>query len=276
MNAFFAAGCGALFITGVMAIIVGWRRPPRLEPRRRRAPQLPRRSILFGSAWIVAGLGAGAVTGIGVLAVGVPLAAAVLRYLLSAPNHRELQVLEALDRWVRTLVALLPTGRSIADAVRVSARQAPPAIAAPLRLAVARLDDRWSTAQALTAMAADLDNPDADAVLAALTLSARRGGSGAGATLQALADTLQERLVAVREIDAERSRPRAVVRQVTAITVVLIGGALLLGGDFMRPYASGIGQVVLTALVSAYLGSLLLLRRLTLPRQRQRILREGR
>ncbi|MBI5027347.1 MAG: hypothetical protein HZB48_00630, partial [Actinobacteria bacterium] len=45
--------------------------------------------------------------------------------------------------------------------------------------------------------------------------------------------------------------------------------------SFFAPYATGLGQALLAALVAAYLGSLLLLRRLTLPRPRQRILRRA-
>jgi hypothetical protein len=122
-------------------------------------------------------------------------------------------------------------------------------------------------------MADELDSPDSDAVLAALTLSANRGGTGAQATLAALAESIQERLRALREIDAERAKPRIVVRQVTTITLVVLGGAFLLGGGFFDPYGTPVGQLILTVLVAGYLGSLLFLRRLTLPRGRQRILR---
>jgi len=193
--------------------------------------------------------------------------------VLSAPSNRDLAVLEALDRWVRTLGSLLPTGRSISDAIRVSVGQAPALLAPHLRLLTARLDDRWTSGQALLALADELDSPDADAVLAALSLAAERGGTGASATLVALADNIQDRLRALREIETERAKPRFVVRQVTVITLVVLSLALLFGGSFFAPYGSGLGQILLTALVFAYLGSLLLLRRLTVPRPRQRILR---
>ena len=94
-----------------------------------------------------------------------------------------------------------------------------------------------------------------------------------GVTLGALADNIQDRLRALREIETERAKPRFVVRQVTIITVVVLGLALLFGGSFFAPYATGPGQMMLALLVTAYLGSLLFLRRLTLPRPRQRILR---
>ena len=64
-----------------------------------------------------------------------------------------------------------------------------------------------------------------------------------------------------------------VVRQVTVITLAVLGLALLFGGSFFAPYGTPLGQVLLAVLVGIYLGALVFLRRLTLPRTRQRILR---
>lgn len=283
MNVLLAGLCGILIAGGLVLFAAGARRrPPELSPSstglwkkvvdssimravRRRWWQL--------ALALAAGLVAAAIAGWPLLAVLVPVVTYGLPMVLSAPSNRDLAVLEALDRWVRTLASLLPTGRSISDAIRVSVGQAPALLAPHLRLLIARLDDRWTTAQALLNLADELDNPDADAVLASLSLAAERGGTGATATLAALADSIQDRLRALREIETERAKPRIVVRQVTVITLVVLGLALLFGGSFFAPYGTPLGQLLLAALVCAYLGALLLLRRLTLPRARQRILR---
>jgi len=47
---------------------------------------------------------------------------------------------------------------------------------------------------------------------------------------------------------------------------------MLFSGGFFEPYRTPAGQVILTALIAAYLGSLLWLRRMAVPRARQRIL----
>lgn len=285
MAGLLAAVCGVLVAGGLVLAVAGFNSPP--------AQSTPLSTGLWKTLvdsgtgvalrrrwWqvllaLIAGFAAASVTGWPLLAVLVPAVGYGLPVILSAPPNRDLALLEALDRWVRTLGSLLPTGRSILDAVRVSIRQAPALLAPHLRLLVARLDDRWTIEQALFALADDLENPDADAVVAALALAAERGGTGAGATLTALADNLQDRLHALREIETERAKPRFVVRQVTLITVVVLGLALLFGGDFFAPYGTDLGQVLLAALVAAYLGSLLFLRRMTLPRPRQRILRRS-
>ncbi len=276
----FAAACGVLVAGGLVAVLAGWRAP---SPQSRKAgrslievgARIGPRRLALAAGWLVAGLIAASLTRWPLLMAVVPGLGIGLPLLLGKSSNRELELLQALDRWVRTMAAILPTGRAIGDAIRVSARQAPAVLAAPLSLLVDRLDDRWTVPQALYGMADELDSPDADAVLASLALAAQRGGTGAQATLSSLADAIQERLKALREIEAERAKPRIVVRQVTIITLTVLAGALLFGGTFFEPYRTPVGQMILTVLIAAYVGSLLFLRRLTLPRPRQRILRRA-
>ena len=208
-----------------------------------------------------------------IMLVVVPVAVYGVPHLLSAPKQTQIELLQALDRWVRGMTATMATGKSITDALRLSARTPPPLLADDLVLLIRRLDDRWPAPQALLAMADELASPDADAVLASLVLAAGRGGSGATATLVALADSIQERLKVLREVEAERSKPRVVVKQVTIITLVLLGAAMLFARDFFAPYGTPTGQAILAGLIVAYVGSLVMLRRMTLPRPRERILR---
>lgn len=283
MGSLVAGLCGVLIVGGGIVLVAGFHSPG--APATGSSTGLWTKLVDSGpgkairARWwqlslaLGAGLVAASLSGLPLLAVLVPVVAFGLPVVLSAPSNQDLAVLEALDRWVRTLSSLLPTGRSIIDSIRVSVAQSPALLAPNLRLLIARLDDRWTITQALLMLADELDSADADAVIAALSLAADRGGTGATATLAALADSIQDRLRALREIETERAKPRIVVRQVTVITLVVLSLALLFGGSFFAPYGSGIGQVLLTALVVAYLGSLLFLRRLTLPRARQRILR---
>ncbi len=230
----------------------------------------PRLTLLAG---LVGGVVVALWTQWPIMLVVVPLAVHGVPYLLSAPKQTQIELLQSLDRWVRGMAAIMATGKSITDALRLSARTPPPQLADHLVLLVRRLDDRWPAPQALLALADDLDSPDADSVLASLVLAAQRGGSGATATLGALADSIQERLKVLREIEAERSKPRVVVKQVTIVTLVLLSAAMLFARDFFAPYGSPTGQVILAALIAAYVGSLAMLRRMTLPRSRDRILR---
>jgi tight adherence protein B len=180
--------------------------------------------------------------------------------------------LEALDRWVRSLSASLPTGKSVPDAIRLSGRTAPDAIAEPLGGLITRLNNRWDSRDALMRFADDLDSPDADTVIAALILAANRGANGAALTLSELADSIQSQLKGRREIATERAKPYIVVRQVTVITTITLGAALIFAHTFFEPYGTPLGQLILAVLIALYLGSLLLMRRRATPQKRQRIL----
>ncbi|WP_342372448.1 hypothetical protein PCC79_16155 [Propioniciclava soli] len=59
----------------------------------------------------------------------------------------------------------------------------------------------------------------------------------------------------------------------TLITLVVLTGAFLFGRGFFAPYGTPLGQVLLAVLLTLYVGSLVMLRRMTLPRRRERILR---
>ncbi len=279
MTTVLACLLGALLAGGVVVAVAGLQKRTVLPSRRGRSALGARTIVLFRAhglrlaIGLIAGIGFAAVTGMGVMALVVPVAVVGLPMLLSAPPNRDIEMLEVLDRWIRGLAATLPTGRSISDAIRLSVRSAPVMLTGPLTLLVARLDERWTTPEALRAMADELDSPDADAVLAALALAAERGGTGATATLHALADSIQDRLRAQREIETERAKPRIVVRQVTIVTVAALALALVFAREFFAPYGTPSGQAILLSLLTLYVGSLVMLRRMTRPRRRDRILR---
>jgi Flp pilus assembly protein TadB len=280
---------GLLVAAGLVGVVAGLRRlPPRARPARARS---------FGAAWsrvtrrpagragrrrdllVLGSVGGGfvlaALSGWVAAVVVVPGLVLALPYLLRAPRPRDVALLEAMDRWVRTLASTLSTGRSVTDAIRVSRRTAPAMIAEEVEVLVLRLNSRWDTRTALQRFADALDSPDTDAVVAALMLAAGRGAAGAAATLNALAESIQAQLRARRVIEVERSKPYVVVRQVTVITLATLGGMFLLRPEFFAGYRTPVGQAVLLVLVCVYLGSLLLMRRKARQPRRARILVGG-
>ena len=211
-------------------------------------------------------------TGWLILVAVLPLLALGLPYLLILPKPRDIELLEALDRWVRSLAATLATGKSITDAIRISRRTAPPLLADEINLLVTRLNNRWETRDALMRFADAIDSPDADGVVAALILASSRGGNGASVTLQALADSIQAQLKGRRAIEVERSKPYVVVRQVTVISLSTLVLVFLLSPDFFAPYRTPLGQTLLSLLLIIYMASLLLMRRKARQPDRPRIL----
>jgi Flp pilus assembly protein TadB len=286
MTAELAAAAGLLLVGGVVLAIAGtlrvWAPPPvrsragnrsawvRLT-RRPPGPAGRRRDlILLGSTLL--GLAVVAASGWVVAVVVAPLLALGLPYLLSLPQARDVQLLEGLDRWVRSLAATLTTGRSVTDSIRLSRRTAPPVIAHEVGVLVSRLDNRWNTNDALQRFADDLDSADADPVVAALILASDRGAVGASTTLGELAESIQDQLRGRRLIETERNKPYVVVRQVTVITLITLVGVFVMSPSFFAAYRTPVGQVVLSVLIVCYIGSLVLLRRRAKQPSRDRIL----
>lgn len=284
-----AVTAGVLLVGGLLAVLAGlskswppprasgtgddssaaaaWARVTRRPPGRRGRQ---RDTLLLVS--LAVGFAVAAVTGWLVALPLVPILVFGLPYLLVLPKARDVELLESLDRWVRSLASALTTGKSITDALRISRRTAPPLLAEELGVLVSRLNNRWETREALTRFADSLDSPDADAVVAALILAAQRGSNGASVTLHALADSIQAQLKGRRAIEAERAKPYVVVRQVTLITFVTLAAAFVFGRDYFAPYGTPLGQLILSILVALYLGSLMLLRRQAHQRPRERVL----
>jgi tight adherence protein B len=286
VNGVAAVAAGLLVVAGLLSIGCGVRRAVPRAParpaeslvdlwarltRRPPGPRGRRRDLVLAGS-LVAGFLVTALSGWVVALVIMPMIALGLPYLLVVPKPRDVELLEALDRWVRSLAATLATGKSITDAIRVSRRTAPPLIAEEIGTLVARLNNRWETDDALRRFADELDSPDADGVIAALMLAVNRGANGASLTLQALADSLQSQLGSRRVIEIERAKPYVVVRQVTVISLVTLGGVYLLSPSFFQPYRTPLGQLMLGALLILYLGSLLLMRRRAQQHTRPRIL----
>ena len=281
MGSLIAAGSGALLVAGLILLVTGLRcRVPAAPASTPLSARLTARWRALGAryrVWIAACLAAGAVTGVwtGWLAavVVIPVVLLGIPHLLSEPPNPEVETLAALDRWLRFLGPSIATGKSIRDAIIITRGQVPPVLATPVARVVARLDLGWTTRQALIAMADELESADADGVLAALAIASSRGGIGARAMLTALAESTQMRLRALREIAAERAKPRAVVRQVVGITLAILIGVWLLSPGYFGPYGTPTGQLLALALVTSYAGALLVLRRRTLPKPAARFLR---
>ncbi|MFV0428368.1 MAG: type II secretion system F family protein [Arachnia sp.] len=283
MDDLVAPAVGACLTLGVLLLVQGWRRVPRRVSThqttgmwttlRQMWTTLPQWRRITAVSAVVAGVAVAPITGWLLAAVLLPAAAVVIPSLLAEPPQREIALLAGLDRWVRLLGPSIATGKSIRDAIIVTRGQVPEVLTEPVSRLVARLDQGWTTREALLQTADEVSSADADAVLAAMALSASRGGIGTRSTLSALSQTIQDRLRALREIAAERAKPRAVVKQVTLITLIVLGGALVLGRSFFTPYTTPIGQVIALSLAAAYLGSLIMLRRRTTTPPTPRFLR---
>lgn len=277
----FVALCTALVIGGVFVLVAAyqgyqWRPTVRADELLDRIVRpwryLDRAQRVRLVIGIPAGLAATLATGFIPWLVLIPALVFLLPELLGTPQNTDLMLLEALDKWIRMVQASCSTGKSVIEALRSTVSQAPEVLREPIRVLLAKLDERWSIRLAFQGFADEFHNADVDAVCAALIVIAERGGIGASTTMTALSQQVRDRLHAWRDINAEREKPRVVVRQVSVITVIVLGAALLISPGYFAPFTTPLGQVLASLLMIGYLVSLYGLQRAARPRRRERIM----
>jgi Flp pilus assembly protein TadB len=260
---------GALVVAGALGIIVGSipadlapdaSKPKR--PTRLRALVTTRRARLL----ILFGLGLGAVgwliTGWALSFVIALIAVIGLPVLLSAPPATaQIVRLEAMEEWTRSLAGVLTVGVGLEQALVATLRSTPAPISEEVRRLVARLRARWDTETALRAFADELDDATGDLIAANLILGARRRGAGLANVLEGLAESVAADVRARRQVEADRAKPRSTARWVTIISISVLG-ILAISGSYVAPYRSPLGQVLLVVLLTAYVATLVWMRRM--------------
>jgi Flp pilus assembly protein TadB len=263
-----AALAGGMIAAGLVLgarELIGHRRPPGparpTKPRLRLAPQRWRMLIA-----VPAGLVMLLITGWPV--AGLAVAAAVIflpRLSFVRGQRRRTEMLEGLEQWVRRLSDMLTASRGLEEALEASARTAPAAIAEPVTTLARRLSARTGTEAALRAFAADVADPAADRIAAALIIATGRRGGGVREVLNALAVMLARDVAARREIEAERAVHRTTVRWISVFVLAFTVFAVL-NRSYSAPFGTFAGELVLAFVAGLYAVGLAWLHRLgTMP-----------
>lgn len=224
---------------------------------------------------VAAGLGALSLTGWPVAALGAAAAVIYLPSVLggAAAARQVIARSEALAAWTRHLADLIASGAasSTVEALRRSAASAPEPITASVRALVDRLGPQGPET-ALRRFADEVTDPLADKIAMVLILRERNGGRGLAEVLTALAADLDERTRMLRELEAERAKPRANMRTIVAVTGVRVAGMLLFTRPFLSTYGTVPGEVGLAAVAALFGWSLRWMRRLARPEPTARVL----
>jgi len=258
---------GGLVGLGILGIVVGLRPAPVAPKKRTRSPGRARLAINSRTRMLLLlGIGLGILGWIltgWVLAVLIaPVAATGLPTLLAAPPAAtQINRLEAMEEWTRSLAGVLTVGIGLEQALVATLRSAPAPINAEVTRLVSRLRARWDTETALRAFADELDDATGDLIAANLILAARRRGAGLTSVLEGLAESVAADVRARRQVEADRAKPRSTARWVTVISASVLV-VLALSGNYVKPYSSPIGQVILVVLLAAYVATLVWMRRM--------------
>jgi len=244
----------------------GW-----VRRRRRTAPVAAR--LRLGA------LAAGAVT---LLVTGWPVAAAAVgAAVIFLPSvlggarvaQRNIARVEALEEWTRLLAGLVESraAGSVVEALQLSASMAPAPIERQVTDLALRLG-RQDTVSALHQWAGEVDDPSGDVVAMVLIRRQSIGSSGLHGVLTGLAADLAARTTMVREVEAERAKPRANARTIVTATLGMIALMVLFARSYLSPYGSPAGELALLLVVGVFAVALRWMRRLANPPENVRVL----
>lgn len=255
MQLLVAALVGAVFGVGVWLGIAAVRGVRVLPPAASLVPDAVRaeRATLWLSASVLAGVVAGLATGwpvAGVAAFGAVLfGPAVLGG--TARRRSEVEVAEAVATWTDMIRDTMAGAAGLEEALVQTASVAPDAIRSQLdrfsyRLRHHSLDD------ALAGLAADLDHPSADLVVAALAAAGRLEARDLGSLLARLAEAIRGDVRMRARVEVGRARIRTSARIAVATTIATVVFLYLFARHLLEPYDSLAGQAWLLVVAGVF------------------------
>lgn len=180
----------------------------------------------------------------------------------AASEKRSIARLEGLAAWTESLRDTIAGAVGLEQAIPATAYAASPAVAPQLIAMSDRLRVRTPLPTALQSFADDLDDPSADLIVAALMLNAKLRGPGLRDVLTSLAGSAREELEMRRRVVASRASTRRSVQIVVGISVFFVLGLSLFNRDYVEPYNSALGQVVLLIVLLLFAAGFAWMRRL--------------
>ena len=260
MIPFAALAAGSIIGLGIFVCAAAWRGRFRLAGLSQQRTQLSLRHmavavvVLIG-IWVITGWTLAAATIAGVATMG---SIALSRH---GQRRDDRALVEALAVWTEQLRDMLAGSNGLEQTIIATSTHAPLALREPLERLVASMSYS-SMAQGLHRFARDVDHPTADFVVAALSTAATRQVRELGALLGHLAACARDEARMHTRIWVGRSRTRSAVRIIAGVIGVFVGGLVVLSPEYLAPYRSAEGQLVLSAVVLVFFAALLMMQRL--------------
>jgi Flp pilus assembly protein TadB len=180
-----------------------------------------------------------------------------------ASEKRAIAQLEGLAAWTESLRDTIAGAVGLEQAIPATAYAASPAISPQLIALSDRLRVRTPLPAALQRFADDLDDSSADLIVAALMLNARLRGPGLRDVLTSLAGSAREELEMRRRVVSSRASTRRSVQIVVGISVFFVLGLAIFNRDYVEPYSSFLGQIVLLIVLLLFAAGFMWMRRLS-------------
>lgn len=232
---------------------------------------LSRREQLTVAAAALAGLVIAITTGWVVALLALPVGTVLISRILMQETTTRITELEALQEWTRNLSGVLQTNAGLVEALGLTLRSTPAPICPQVERLVARLQANRPAPEALRAFADDLDDPAGDLIASTLLLGVTRSGAGLTRILKGLADSVAKEVAQRRDIEAARAGPRWSARGVAILFTLVLTGFITLT-EFGAQYATPLGQVVLTVVLTMFFVCLWWLHWVTVPKPEPRFM----
>ncbi|MBW4704186.1 MULTISPECIES: type II secretion system F family protein [unclassified Micromonospora] len=221
--------------------------------------------MTLGAA-VVAGALAFLLTGLPVVGLIVAVAVPGVPWLFAVGRAEERAItrIEAVGEWTRRLKDVSNTGQGLQQAIVVTIATVPDQIQEEVRLLAARLQAGWTARSALLAFADEIGDPVCDQVVAALILHLTDRGERLGDVLGSIASAASAEVATRREVEAKRTQPRFAVRFLTGMTLAVLAYGLV-NTEYVRPYGTLFGQVLMAVLATAFIALLVWVRAMSQP-----------
>ncbi|MGW0496818.1 type II secretion system F family protein [Streptomyces sp. NPDC003007] len=170
----------------------------------------------------------------------------------AAEERAAMRRVEALASWTESLRDTIAGAVGLEQAIPASARAAAPVLRPHLDALVDRLRARTPLPEALQQLADEIDDASADIIVAALILNARLRGPGLRQVLGALAKSAREEVDMRQRVMAQRASTRRSVQIVVAVSVAFVLGLSIFNRDFVAPYGTAVGQLVLACVCGLF------------------------
>ncbi|SEB60838.1 type II secretion system F family protein [Streptomyces melanosporofaciens] len=271
--------CGLGAATGLIVLVSAWRgslptdaRTWRRRPRR--SVRQPARTRWWMAAAGAAGVLVGGVTGWVIGALLAAMATWSVPRILEATRADQQQTarIEGIAGWTEMLRDTLAAAAGLEQTIMATAHTTPRAIRPHVLGLSARLAGGERLTAGLRRLQADLDDPTADLVIAALMLASEHQARQLTPLLGELAATARTQVQMRQRVDASRTRMRTTVRVVVATTLVFAGGLTLLNPEFLSPYDSATGQLILLLIGAIFTVGFAWLRRMARIEEPERFL----
>lgn len=168
---------------------------------------------------------------------------------------RSVARIEAIAGWTESLRDTLSAAAGLEQAITATAGLAPGPIAEPVARLAARLRAGDRLVDALADLGREVADPTADLVVTALVMAAGEHARDLGGLLGELARAARDQAAMRARVATTRARIRSATRIIVAATTVMAVGLSLWSRDFLAPYDTPGGQLMLLGIGGIFAGA---------------------